>query len=92
MATTLTLAHYFEAWQRNHVRTDDELAAYLGVTADQCAALAAEPVEPAGPPSLSETDAALLMPAPPLSTDLDPIIERHAVNGQRLRNVVYGRY
>ena len=28
MATTLTLGRYFEAWQRNHVRTDEELAEY----------------------------------------------------------------
>jgi hypothetical protein len=31
------------------------------------------------------------MPIPTLSTDLDPIAERHGVNGQRLRNVIYGR-
>jgi hypothetical protein len=30
------------------------------------------------------------MPIPTLSTDLDPIAERHGVNGQRLRNVIYG--
>ena len=89
MTTSLALGRYFEAWQRNHGQTDQELAAYLGVTMEQLSALAAETVEPGeGAPD----DAARPMPAPPLATDLDPIIERHGVNGQRLRDVVYGRY
>jgi hypothetical protein len=87
MVTRMTLGHYFEAWQRNHMQSDEELAAYLSITVDRLAALAAEPVETEG-----EADPTRPMPAPPLSTDLDSIAERHGVNDQRLRNVIYGRY
>jgi len=89
MATTLALGRYFEAWQRNHVQSDEEFAAYLGIAVGQLAGLAAEAVEPGeGTPD----DTARPMPPPPLSTDLDPIAERHGANAQRLRNVIYGRY
>jgi hypothetical protein len=91
MTTTITLGRYFEAWQRNHVQSDDELAAYLGVTVDQLAALAAEPVEPEGAATIGDAEPSRPMPMPPMSTELDPIAERHGVNGQRLRNVIYGR-
>ena len=92
MPTTITLGRYFETWRRNHVQTEDQLAEYLGVTIDGLAALAEEPIELGDSPSGSEAGGARPMPAPPLSTELDPIIERTGVNGQRLRNVIYGRY
>jgi hypothetical protein len=91
MTTTITLGRYFEAWQRNHRQSDSDLASYLGVAIDQLAALAAEPVEPGGTASLGDADPARPMPMPPASTDLDSIADRHGVNGQRLRNVIYGR-
>jgi hypothetical protein len=31
------------------------------------------------------------MPDPPLTGQIEAIAERHGVNGQRLRNVLYGR-
>jgi hypothetical protein len=87
MTTSMTLGRYFEAWQRNHVQSDEELAAYLGVTVDQLVALAAEPIEPVG-----DADPARPMPMPPMAWDIDPIAERHGANSQRLRSVIYGRY
>jgi hypothetical protein len=92
MADTLALGRYFEAWQHNHNQTDEELAAYLGVTVSLLADLAAEPIEPAGGTPRDGSDDARPMPEPPLATDLEPIAERHGVNGQRLRNGIYGRY
>jgi hypothetical protein len=92
MATTLTLGRYFEAWQRNHVRTDEELAEYLGVTVEQLPALASETVEAGGDPAGDDAESTRPMPGPPLSTDLDATVERYGLNGQRLRNVIYGRF
>ena len=92
MPTTITLGRYFEAWRRNHVQTEEQLAEYLGVTVDGLAALADEPIELGESPAGGDAGGARPMPDPPLPDQLEAIAERLAVNGQRLRNVVYGRY
>src|SRR4051812_33792910 len=95
MATSRTLGDYFDAWKRNHVKDDADLAEYLGLAPDALAALAAEPIETANDEAES-TDAvnpdAAAMPDQPLRTDLDPLADRHGANHQRLRNVIDGRY
>jgi hypothetical protein len=92
MPTTITLGRYFEDWQRNHVQTDASLAEYLGVTVARLPSLAAEPVKPGGDTAESDAGSARPMPPPPLPEQLEPIADRHGVNSQRLRNVIYGRY
>jgi len=92
MATSRTLGDYFDTWKRNHVRSDTDLAAYLGLTPDQLAALAAEPIESANAEAGAINPDAGAMPPQPLRTDLDPLADRHGANHQRLRSVIDGRY
>ena len=92
MTTATTLGDYFDAWKRNHVKGDADLAEYLGLAPDQLAALAAEPIEPANDEAESTDAGAAAMPPQPLRTDLDPLADRHGANRQRLRNIIDGRY
>lgn len=92
MTATIALGRYFEDWKRNHQQCDDDLAAYLGLTVDQLAALAAEVVEPGGSTAEGDAGDARPMPPPPLPEQIEPLADRHAANAQRLRNVIYGRY
>ena len=97
MATDITLGRYFDAWKRNHQQSDDGLAEYLGVTVDQLAALAAEPVqvEPfqaEAATAASDTEALRPMPTFPMPWQIEPIAERHGANRQRLHNVVNGQF
>jgi hypothetical protein len=87
-----TLGDYFEAWKRNHVCSDTDLAEYLGLAPDRLAALAAEPIEPANDEAGAVNPDAGAMPRQPLRTDLDPLADRHGATHQRLRNVIDGRY
>jgi len=92
MTTATTLGDYFDAWKRNHVRSDVNLAEYLGLAPDRLAALASEPVEPANDEANTVNPDAGAMPRQPLRTNLDPLADRHGANHQRLRNVIDGRY
>ncbi len=91
MATSRTLGGHFDAWKHNHVRSDADLAEYLGLAPDALAALAAESIESADEDDLTDDDAGA-MPPQLVRTALDPIADRHGANHQRLRNVIDGRY
>lgn len=87
-----TLGDYFDAWKRNHVKSDADLAEYLGLAPDQLMALTAQPIEPANDEAGAVNPDAGAMPRQPSRLDLDPLADRHGANRQRLRNVIDGRY
>jgi hypothetical protein len=89
MEPTTTLGHYFEAWQRDHQQTPDQLAEHLGLATDRLAALASEqvPLESAGElgESVGRIDAEALVPS---LDQVERIGRRYGADLPRLIDVV----
>ncbi len=89
MVADLALEPYFQRWKEIHDRTDDQLAAYLGLAATKLAPLAAERVHPELEPRQSNFEH-LGQPGLPILDifALDLTAERYGADITRLVKVV----